>query len=130
MDKNTLVGFALIGAVIVGFGIYNRPSPEEMAREQHYRDSIQAVAQKQQQLQEAQEAAAEKTIQLDSTSAFFQATTGTEQFTTLQNELIQLTFTNKGGRVSKAMLKEHTDQQKQPLVLFDGEDATMNTSSR
>ena len=126
MDKNTLVGFALIGAVIVGFGIYNRPSPEEMAREQHYRDSIQAVAQKQQQLQEAQEAAAEKTIQLDSTSAFFQATTGTEQFTTLQNELIQLTFTNKGGRVSKAMLKEHTDQQKQPLVLFDGEDATMN----
>ena len=24
MDKNTLVGFILIGAVIVGFGIYNR----------------------------------------------------------------------------------------------------------
>ena len=23
MDKNTLVGFILIGAVIVGFGIYN-----------------------------------------------------------------------------------------------------------
>lgn len=60
MDKNTLVGFALIGAVIVGFGIYNRPSPEEMAREQHYRDSIEAVVQKKQQLQEAQKAAAEK----------------------------------------------------------------------
>ena len=29
MDKNTLVGFALIGAVIVGFGIYNRPSQED-----------------------------------------------------------------------------------------------------
>ena len=29
MDKNTLVGFILIGAVIVGFGIYNRPSQEE-----------------------------------------------------------------------------------------------------
>ena len=36
MDKNTLVGFALIGAVIVGFGIYNRPSQEEMARAQHW----------------------------------------------------------------------------------------------
>ena len=47
MDKNTLVGFALIGAVIVGFGIYNRPSQKEMARAQHYQDSIQAVAQKQ-----------------------------------------------------------------------------------
>ncbi len=25
MDKNTLVGFALIGAVVIGFSIYNRP---------------------------------------------------------------------------------------------------------
>ena len=32
MDKNTLVGFALIGAVVIGFSIYNRPSQEEMAR--------------------------------------------------------------------------------------------------
>ena len=53
MDKNTLVGFALIGAVIVGFGIYNRPSQEEMARAQHYQDSIQAVAQKQEQMTES-----------------------------------------------------------------------------
>ena len=29
MDKNTLVGFALIGAVVIGFSIYNRPSQEE-----------------------------------------------------------------------------------------------------
>ena len=29
MDKNTLVGFALIGAVVIGFSIYNRPSQED-----------------------------------------------------------------------------------------------------
>ena len=46
MDKNTLVGFALIGAVVIGFSIYNRPSQEEMARAKHYQDSIQAIAQK------------------------------------------------------------------------------------
>ena len=40
MDKNTLVGFALIGAVVIGFSIYNRPSQEEMARAKHYQDSI------------------------------------------------------------------------------------------
>ena len=44
MDKNTLVGFALIGAVVIGFSIYNRPSQEEMARAKHYQDSIQAIA--------------------------------------------------------------------------------------
>ncbi len=128
MDKNTLVGFALIGAVIIGFGIYNRPSQEEMARAQHYQDSIQAVAQKQEEMRKQQEAAAAKvqTIELDSTSQFFQASQGTEQFTVLENNLLQVTLTNKGGRVCKAMLKEYNDQKKQPLVLFDQKDASMN----
>ena len=45
MDKNTLVGFTLIGAVLIGFSIYNRPSQEEMERAQRYQDSIQTVAQ-------------------------------------------------------------------------------------
>ena len=58
MDKNTLVGFILIGAVIVGFGIYNRPSQEERARAQHYQDSIQQVIKQQQEAQEKQAAAA------------------------------------------------------------------------
>ena len=52
MDKNTLVGFALIGAVVIGFSIYNRPSQEEMARAKHYQDSIQAIAQKEAAMQE------------------------------------------------------------------------------
>ena len=30
MDKNTLVGAILIGAVVIGFSIYSRPSQEEM----------------------------------------------------------------------------------------------------
>lgn len=126
MDKNTLVGFALIGVVIVGFGIWNRPSQEEMERARHYQDSIQAVAQKQEEIRKAQEEAAAKIIQVDSTSTLFSATQGTEQFVTLENNLVQLTLTNKGGRVCKAMLKEYNDQQHQPLVLFDGADASLN----
>lgn len=126
MDKNTLVGFALIGAVIVGFGIYNRPSQEEMTRAQHYQDSIQAVAQKQEQMRKAQEVVAAQPVLPDSTSLFFSASQGTEQFTTLENDLVQLTFSNKGGRVCKVMLKEYNDQQHQPLVLFDGKDTSLS----
>lgn len=127
MDKNTLVGFVLIGAVIVGFSIYNRPSQEEMARAQHYQDSVRAELQKQELEQKEQDLNAEKTaLTLDSTSLFYQASQGTEQFTTLENELVQLTLSNKGGRICKAMLKEYKDQQQQPLVLFDGEDASLN----
>ena len=126
MDKNTLVGFVLIGAVIVGFGIYNRPSQEERARAQHYQDSIQQVIKQQQEVQEKKAAAAVEAARPDSSSLFFQSAQGTEQFTVLENDLVQLTFSNKGGRVSKALLKEYKDQKKQPLVLFDGKDASMN----
>ena len=127
MDKNTLVGFILIGAVIVGFGIYNSPNEEERARAQHYQDSIQQVFQQKEELQKAQEAAAlQLSKQIDSTSLFFDATQGNEQTVKLENELVELTLTNKGGRVSKVLLKNYKDQQKEQLVLFEGEDASMN----
>ena len=116
MDKNTLVGFVLIGAVIVGFSIYSRPSQEEMERAQHYQDSIETVIQQQEQVRKAQEAEAVQTLRVDSTSQFFAHTQGTEEFTVLENNVVQLTFSNKGGRVSKAMLKEYNDQQKQPFA--------------
>ena len=127
MDKNTLVGFILIGAVIVGFGIYNTPNQEERARAQHYQDSIQQVVQQKEELQKAQEAVAEQLAkQIDSTSLFFNATQGEEQTFKLENKLVELTLTNKGGRISKALLKNYKDQKKQPLVMFDGEDASLN----
>lgn len=86
MDKNTLVGFALIGAVVIGFSIYNRPSQEEMARAKHYQDSIQAIAQKEaEQLAQAATAQSQNaTLHLDSTSMFYGANQGTEQLTTLE----------------------------------------------
>ena len=127
MDKNTLVGFVLIGAVIIGFGIYNTPNQEERARAQHYQDSIQQVIKQKEELMKKQEAAAEqKAMMIDSTSTFFNASKGTEQFITLSNDLIDVTISNKGGRVSKAVLKEYKDQKKEPLVLFDGTDASLN----
>jgi len=127
MDKNTLVGFALIGVVLIGFSIYNRPSQEEMERAQRYQDSIQAIA-----LQEAAKLEAEAAAQsvqaltLDSTSLFFGANQGTEQFTTLENNLVKVTFSNKGGRVVSATLKEYNNQQGEPLTLFNEEESAMN----
>ncbi len=127
MDKNTIVGFLLIGAVIVGFGIWNRPSQEEMARAQHQQDSIQAVTQKQEQLKKEQEAAAlQKAFEVDSTSSFFAAAKGTEQNFVLENKLVKVELSSKGGRVTKATLKDYNDQNKQPLVLFAGDDASLS----
>ena len=127
MDKNTLVGFILIGAVLIGFSIYNRPSQEEMERAKRYQDSIQTVAQQEAAKLEAETAALNsQALTLDSTSLFFGANQGTEQFTTLENNLVKVTFSNKGGRVVSATLKDYKDQKGQPLTLFNEQESVMN----
>ena len=127
MDKNTLVGFTLMGAVLIGFSIYNRPSQEEMERAQRYQDSIQTVALLEQAKRDAEaEAQNMKALTLDSTSLFFGANQGTEQFTTLENNLVKVTFSNKGGRVVSATLKDYKNQQGEPLTLFNKEESAMN----
>ncbi|MFM7902852.1 MAG: membrane protein insertase YidC, partial [Bacteroidota bacterium] len=43
MDRNSIIGLLLIGAVLITFSIWNAPSKEEQARQQQVRDSIAAV---------------------------------------------------------------------------------------
>ena len=127
MDKNTLVGFTLIGAVLIGFSIYNRPSQEEMERAQRYQDSIQTAALIEQAKRDAEtEAQNMQALTLDSTSLFFGANQGTEQFTTLENNLVKVTFSNKGGRIVSATLKDYMNQQGEPLTLFNEKESGMN----
>jgi YidC/Oxa1 family membrane protein insertase len=126
MDKNTLVGFTLIGAVLIGFSIYNRPSQEQIERARAYQDSIQTAAQLEaEQAAQASLAQAQAARLADSTSVVFGATQGTEQTVTLQNEVLTLNLSTLGGRVTAATLKDYNGQDGQPVNLFSGDDASM-----
>lgn len=131
MDKNTITGLVLIGILLVGFSFLTRPSEEQLAAQQRYYDSIAAVQKQEAELKAKTEAAlanekGENTA-VDSTTLFFDATQGEETFTKIQNNLVEITLDNKGGRVYSAMLKEYTGQDKKtPIVLFKGDDASMS----
>ena len=131
MDKNTLVGFGLIAAVLIGFTFLQRPSEQQQIAQKHYQDSIQALAQKDDKAKRAEASAAltnenATATMVDSTATFYNAAKGTESFATLENDLVKLTFSNKGGRVYSALLKKYNGQDKKPLVLFDKDDVSMN----
>lgn len=52
---------------------------------------------------------------------------GTDSKVIIQNNVARITFSTKGGRVYSAMLKDYMSQDKKtPVVLFDGDDASMN----
>ena len=42
MDKNTITGFILIAAVLIGFSWWNKPSEEQMAQ-MRQQDSLQDI---------------------------------------------------------------------------------------
>ena len=131
MNKDTIIGFVLIALVLIGFSWYNQPSAEEIeaARKQ---DSIAAAikdnAVKQQKVDEAErKAQAEAAITDDSTAIFFSALKGTNQPVILKNDKVELTFSTKGGTISKAVIKGFEDRDnKMDVTLFDEKTQQMN----
>ena len=65
MDKNTIVGFLLIAAIVIGFTWLNKPSEEEIAQRKRYNDSITLVQQQQQQAQLIQDSVRQMTANAD-----------------------------------------------------------------
>ena len=128
-NKSTVIGWGLIFAVMVGFIWMNQPSEEQLAEQARLKavqDSI-ALVQAQQELDQAvAEAHYNQTLLQDSTSALYFAAQGEEQTFTLENELVKLTFSNRGARVTSAILKEYTNQEGLPLELFNQDDESIN----
>ncbi len=140
MDKKSIIGILLIFLILVVFSIINKPSKEQIEAARHRQDSIArveaekatALMQQQQAEKTAQEIADAATdtlnpdLQLkektDQFGAFGVAAVGSEEFYTLENNLMKITFTNKGGRVYSVQLKNYQTHDSLPLLLFDGPD--------
>ena len=124
MDKNNIIGFVLIAAVLIGYGIWSQPSAEERAAAAR-QDSIASVAQKKAQddmrMAELRKAAeAKAAAAADTTALFYTAQSGTASEVTLQNNKVALTFNTKGATVEKAVIKNFTDRNGNPDVTLFG----------
>lgn len=125
MDKNTIIGFVLIAAVLIGFSYFSRPSQEEIERIQHYNDSV-AVAQQQAEAAKAVEKSEPVVAKVDSSALFAISSQGEVRNVVIENNLLKLEVSNKGGYIADAVLKKYNDQQGKPLTLFGGDDIYFN----
>jgi YidC/Oxa1 family membrane protein insertase len=136
MDKNTILGFVLIALIVIGFSVLNKPNEAELARIQRYNDSIALVEQNKVPIIPATVKNTTDSIATDSTANdtskiansygdFSASAVGVEKFFTLENELLKLTFSNKGGRIYSAQLKKYRTHDSLPLILFDAQESNM-----
>ena len=143
MDKNTLIGFLLIGVVLFAFSWFNRPTPEQIEAQRRVQDSIAKVEYERQMEQknvqpgENKQSATDlfiegepdsvRMVRLHNTyGAFANAMNGKEDFIVLQNDLVELKISNKGGRVASARLKDYETYDGKPLVLFTPEHSSFD----
>ena len=131
MNKDTLTGLILMGVLLVAYTWWAQPSQEEIEAFQHKQDSIAAVqhdAEVKAKMAEAErKAQAAASAQGDSTALFFQALNGEEKDIVLKNDKLELTFSTKGGTLTKAVILGFEDKDSaKNVTLFDANDQQMN----
>ena len=137
MDKNTIIGFVLIGLVLFGFSWLNRPTPEQIEAQRRYQDSIARIEQiKQNELAQQNADPMEALAGLPDSvrmarlqtnfGSFASKMSGTEEFVTLENEKVSVVLSTKGGRVVSATLKEYDNYEGKPLVLFEDKESVFD----
>ena len=154
-NKNTLIGFVLIAAILFGWMYFMTPSKEQLAEQQRIQDSIRRVRIEEMALDSLRQAERQRAdaqlaaLQTDTTlmsmdsiglaqqklnalrdryGVFAGSAEGVEQFVTIENKQQRLTFTNKGGFLKQVELKEYKTYDSLPLISFDPETALFDLS--
>jgi len=136
MDRNTIIGLAMIGLILVGYSIFTKPAREAQMAERRRLDSIarveqvRAMEEAQHQRAQTQESQTEETAIEDSASMerlseelgdFVAGALGEEEKVVLENEQLKLTFSTLGGRPYTIQLKDYQTHDSLPLYLFNGD---------
>ncbi|MEI6677197.1 MAG: membrane protein insertase YidC [Mariniphaga sp.] len=141
MDKNTITGLALIFVILVTFSYFNKPSERDIEIAKRQSDSIvlvetQNTLQAEAKAKETQVALQSKLSNPASDTAggksaenelknlygvFAEAVKGTEHFITIENNLMKVKVSNKGGKIYSVELKNYKRFNGKPLILFEGD---------
>lgn len=123
-DKNTVIGMILLAILFFAYFYFsNQQNAAYQAKEKHDLDSIALVKQNLLKLQDSSAINREflKKDSIEKLSAagdFTTAGIGKEEFTTIENDVIKVTFTNKGGAVKQVELKKYNSSfDGKPVVL-------------
>lgn len=139
MDKNNIIGFLCIAAVLIGFSWYNQPSKEEQ-RKTFVQDSIAQAhkleSEKTAKLAQTQkQEEVKKNVLEDTTALFHAALQGNAQKVVLKNNKIEITLNTKGATVEKAVIRNYVghdikkkdgSNDKKDVTLFDGAEQSLN----
>jgi YidC/Oxa1 family membrane protein insertase len=121
-DKNTVIGFVLIGMLLMGMFYFNGKSRQAYLKEQkRIEDSIARTRPVKDSLTRAKDSlAAEKIRITQSAGAFLTDSSRKEDSAVLENELLRVVFSTKGAQPRTVTLKKYNRFDGKPVVLQSG----------
>ncbi|MEO6454848.1 MAG: membrane protein insertase YidC [Ginsengibacter sp.] len=121
MDRNSVIGFVLLALLFFGYFFYTQRGQAALEKErQHIQDSLARINPATNKTNITKTAVNADTIPLLSSGGFQQDSSAKEQLITLENEVVKITFTNKGGQPKIVQLKKFETFDHKPLILQNG----------
>ena len=142
-SASSIIGIVLIFIILIGYSLYTQPTPEQLQKTRETRDSIaqvQSEAERRAQRHVTEQGGAtssatgEGGVEADLNNqatdslklverekkygTYATATTGEEKIYVMENELLKVTVSSLGGRVSAVELKGFRTYDSLPLYLF------------
>ncbi len=136
-DRNTLLGFGILAVLFIGYFYYTNKQQSEFRKkkkaetelEQAKKDSLARINKPK---DDSVNRKQDSVLAVTKVSAFKGASDTTEKTVVAENDLVKVTFTNKGGQVKKVELKKYRHQDSTLVQLaasdFDKISYTISTS--
>lgn len=119
LDRNSVIGFVLLALLFFGYFFFNSQAQKDHALQQkRIDDSLAALKPK------VDPAAvridslrADSSARVAAAGQFTSASLGSEEITVLENNLLKIGFTNKGGQPAYVQLKKYLSADSSPVTL-------------
>jgi YidC/Oxa1 family membrane protein insertase len=106
MDRNTVIGFVLLGLLLFIYLFTATKNSQQLERQRlQQADSLAAVKKVQEALHVVRDSVKVKVASGDSLTGFNKAIGGSEKLLTVENDLLKVVFSNKGGQPKEVVLK-------------------------
>ncbi|WP_268225273.1 membrane protein insertase YidC [Sinomicrobium oceani] len=137
LDTSSIIGFVLIGAILIWVMYNNRPSEEEMKARKAQEEQVQKAKEKEEEEKLADYNTGKQNPADSTAMANYAKTLGAfgysatlssakEGVTVLENDVAYFEISNKGGQIVEARLKEFNTYDSVPVYLIKDGNAAFN----
>ena len=143
-DLNSLIGFVLLGAIMIWYFYMNQPTPEELEKQksEQIQEASEADSPESENTTSAGQTQIDPVTQVASDSlALVNAKnrlgifaysnslpSATDNETLIENDLVRIKVANKGGQITEVLLKNYKTYDQKPLYVIKDQNALFNLS--